>query len=338
MLLCFVCFTSTACADNTLLIKPEMIDVYNNDKIIAIDDAGNYQIGNAPSNWSKVYDIQEKGFSTLEFMVTTDTGMFLIGTESHPDLEDRTANGVYYTGLIALVDSNNKTIREWRTNTDFLHVNAFHNQLTLTSFDGIFTLTANSDIEQIDNNDKRHWLTSIRNHQGELIVCNSLIEAKAALSTTGSAGCSNAKNWSFDAPWHSSNSSSTTSKNDWSFSGKWYPSDETTITAPIICGSWLIESVQDQYDSPLTGIIVREITSGSLIKEKSMPDFQLFFCINDSEVMTNTSLRSYALPDVTQANTYSCHENEMVVSIKKSSDQSICLTTSGHIGKLKINN
>jgi hypothetical protein len=155
------------------------------------------------------------------------------------------------------------------------------------------------------------------------------------LFTTGAAGCSNADNWSFEAPWYSSNRSSNTSPNDWSFTGKWYPTDETTNTAPISCGSWLIEALQDQYDSPLTGIIVRDILTGSSIKKMSMPDFQRFFCINDSEVMTNSSLQSYALPDMTPANTYSCHENEMVVSIKKGSGQSICLTTSGYIGKLK---
>ncbi len=317
ILLCFACFISTASANNRLLIKPVMIEVFNNEKIIAIDNAGKYQIGNVRSDWSKVYDIQEKGLSTLEFTTTTSSGVFLIGSESHPDSEDRTANGVYYTGLIILVDSNNKTLRAWRSSTNFLHVSTFHNQLTLTSFDGIYTLTSDGDIELLDHNNKRHWLTSIRNHQGELILCNSLIEAKAALFTTGPAGCSNAENWSFDAPWHSSNRSSNTSTNDWSFTGKWYPADETTNTAPISCGSWLIETVQDQYDSPLTGIIVRDILTGSAIKKISMPDFQRFFCINDSEVMINTSLQSYALPDMTPANSYSCHENEMLASIKK---------------------
>lgn len=317
MLLCFVFFASNACADDTLQIKPEMIAAFKDSKVIVSDGGGKYQIGHVESKWSKVYDIQEKGLSTLDLLAATDSGVFFIGTESHPDTENRSLDGYYYTGLIVLIDSNNKTIREWRSSTDFLHVSKFHNQLTLTSFDGIYTLSPNSDIELIENNDKRMWLTSIRDNQGELILCNSLMESATALFRTGPAGCSKANNWSFD--------------------GWWYPPNSTTMTAPISCGTWLVEPVQNKFNSPLSGIIVRDIKSGRLIKKMNLPDFQRFFCVNNSEIMTNASLQSYSFPDIKQGHTYSCNKKEMIISIEKDRDELICLTANGYVGKLKKN-
>lgn len=314
LLICIACFAGVACAGNALQIKPVQIEAFKDAHVIVIDKSGKYQIGEIDGQWSEIYDLQEKGISLLDALAETDSGVYLIGAESRLDADKNT----YYTGLIVLIDSKNNTIKQWRSSTNFLHVSAFNNQLTLTSFDGIYSLNASGDIELIEENDKRQRLSSLRDGQGGLILCNSLMPTKNALFTTGEAGCSK--------------------KDKWSFVGLWYPSDETYRTAPIECGSWLIESEQSKYKAPITAVIIRDIESGRLVKKMKMPDIQRVFCINDSEIMTNNKLQSYSLPEMKPGSNYSCNKNEMILSIKKARDKLICLTPSGYVGKLKKNN
>ena len=127
-MLCVTCFAGTACAGNTLQVKPLQIEVFNDDNVFAIDKHGKYQIGKIDGKWSEIYDLKEKGLSLLDLLVVTDSGVFLIGSESHLDTDKDT----YYTGLIVLIDSENTTIKQWHSDSSFQHVSEFDNQLTLT--------------------------------------------------------------------------------------------------------------------------------------------------------------------------------------------------------------
>lgn len=305
------CFASISCKANTLQIKPGKIEIFKNSKVFAIDKSGRYQIGTLSGQWSAIYDIREKGLSLLDIIVATDSGIYLIGSENRIDADKST----YYTGFITLIDSNNKTLNQWHHDSNFIHASVFKNQLTLTSFDGVFTQDESGVMQMLMGNYKRKRMSSIRDDSGNLILCNSLLPTKNALFTTGSAGCVKA-----DA---------------WDFTGIWFPSDEDFITEPVACGPWLIEPVQPQFKTSITGINVRDMKSGHLVKKFTTSGVKRFFCVNNSEILLDNDMQSYSLPEMETGSKYSCNKNETIISVKNYQDEAICLTSSGYLGKLK---
>lgn len=279
--------------------------------MFAVDGSGKYQIGSLDGQWSAIHDIKEKGLSLLDVTVTTDSGVYLVGSESHLDSEQN----LFYTGLIVLIDSGNETLKKWRHDSNFTHASELQNRITLTSYDGVFSIERGGAIQQIAENIKRQRLSSLLDSSGDLILCNALLPTKNAVFTTGPAGCFK--------------------PGEWSFTGIWYPSNESYVTDPIACGSWLIEPVQSQYNSPISGINVRDGSTGSLVKVFKTSGAKRFFCINNSEILFDNNTQSYSLPDMEKGNKYSCRENESIISLKHHQRESICLTSSGYLGKLK---
>ncbi len=302
---------NTACVSQTLEIKPVKIEALHNANIYAMDKNGKYQIGNINGTWSKIYDIQEKGLSLLDHLATTDSGILLIGSESHLGSDKST----YYTGLITLIDSDNKTIKQWHHKTNFLHVSSYKNQILLTSFDGIYSLNINGKIQSIKKNTKRNKLSLLHDNQGNLITCHPKSPSKNSFFSAGNATCEK--------------------KDGWIFEGNWYASNDLYITRPLVCGSWLIEPVQMQNKSPTSEVNIRNIETGKTHTKQKIPDAQRFFCIKNSELMFNTTGQSYSLPDMKIKNKYFCYKKELIISIKTSKNKTICLTSNGHIGELK---
>ncbi len=303
-----------ACNANSLQIIPDKIEVFTNSKVFAIDRTGRYQIGTLGGQWSAIYAIQDKGLSLLDVLAVTDSGVFLIGSEKRFDVD----KSPYFTGFISLIDSNNKTLKQWHHDSNFMHATVFENQLTLTSYDGVFVIDKDNVIQMLMENNKRKRVSTLRDSVGHLIVCNPLMPTKNALFTTGAAGCSK--------------------EDDWKFDGIWYPPDEDFVTEPVVCGSWFIEPVQLQYKAPITGVNVRDLKTGSLIKKFKTSGVKRFFCINNSEVLLDTDMQSYSLPEMEIGSEYSCGKNETIVSIKNNQDEMICLTSKGYVGTLKRSN
>ena len=248
--LLIVSFTKIVCADTSLHIKPEMIETFKDANIFAMDDAGKYQIGLLGGKWLQAHDIQGLGLSLLAHTASTDAGIYLIGSEKQLD-SDKSA---FYTGLIVLINSSNTIVNKWHHTSNFLHVSQHNEQLTLTSYDGVYTLNAGDGIRSLMTNERRkHW-TSIRLVDGSLILCNPNSTSKSTsgvYALYGEVGCGKGDSWFFK--------------------GAWFPSTENYTTDPFICGSWLIESVQEKYKSPITGIIVRAFTHVNGVDDTQNP-------------------------------------------------------------------
>lgn len=305
---------NTACVSQTLKIKPIKIEVFHNSYVYAMNENGKYQIGSINGTWSKIHDIQEKGLSLLEHLTTTDSGILLIGSESHLDSDKST----YYTGLITLINSDNKTIKEWRHKTNFLHVSSYKNQILLTSFDGIYSLDIDGKIQPIMKNIKRNKLSLLHDNEGNLIICHPTSPSKNSFFSTGNATCEKEDGWQFE--------------------GSWYAPNDIYIPRPIVCGSWLIEPIQIKNKQPISGVIIRNIKTGEINTKQKIPDAQQYFCVNDSELIFNTSVQSYSLPNLKLKTKYVCYKKELIISIKTSKNKTICLTTNGHIGELQKSN
>jgi len=172
-------------------------------------------------------------------------------------------------------------------------------------------------------NIKRNKLSLLHDNQGNLITCHPTSPSKNAFFSTRNSACE--KN---NGPEYAG----------WRFEGNWHPSNDTYITRPLACGAWLIEPVQMQNKSPISEVNIRSIETGKINTKQKTPGVQRFFCINDSELMFNTSGQSYSLPDMKLKNKYFCYKKELIISTKASNNKTICLTSNGHIGELKKSN
>ena len=162
ILMLLACFATSACASQSLDIKPVKIEIFSDTNVFAMDESGKYQIGQIGGKWSGVQDIQKLGLSLLDVTVATNDGMYLIGSEAHHDAD----KDIYYTGLIVLIDAGNKKVKEWRHETGFLKAAQYNDNITLTSFDGVYTLAASNDIKLVKDNDKRDALQPLYDNAG----------------------------------------------------------------------------------------------------------------------------------------------------------------------------
>ena len=123
----------------------------------------------------------------------------------------------------------------------------------------------------------------------------------------------------------------------WSFRGAWFPSTEDYTTDPFVCGSLLIESVQEKYKSPITEIIVRDSNTGKQLSKTQSPNTNRLFCLTDPNLVLTSAGITYTLPDLKRSNQVHCNKNESIIAIRKSADGLICLTDKGFLGKLTKN-
>ena len=190
----------------------------------------------------------------------------------------------------------------------------YNNNILLSSFDGIYTLSASGELKRIKINEARVIWLPLYDDVGGLILCRPRSLAKifmlASVSTCVKEG-------------------------GWTFLGSWYASREGYTTEPVICGSWIVEPVQLKYKKPITEIVVRDLKSGAIITTQKIPDANHMFCINNSKILTDSGMQSYTLPDMKVSEKYPCHKNEPIVSVKTYNNQSICLTSGGYLGVLK---
>ena len=313
ILMLLACFATSACASQSLDIKPVKIEVFSDTNVFAMDESGKYQIGQIGGKWSGVQDIQKLGLSLLDVTVATNDGMYLIGSEAHHDAD----KDIYYTGLIVLIDAGNKKVKEWRHETGFLKAAQYNDNITLTSFDGVYTLAASNDIKLVKDNDKRDALQPLYDNAGGVILCRPGSLAKIA-ALNGVAGCDKAGGWAF--------------------AGVWYPSNDDYTSEPVICGAWLIEPVQTKYKKPISEIIVRDLKSGDVVTKKKIADSHHVFCKNNSEILIDADMQSFTLPVMNPGDEYSCNNAEAIISLKKYNKESACLTSGGYLGVLKKKN
>lgn len=303
-------FSSSACADSTLVIKPIKIDIFVDDNVFAMDESGKYQVGQIGGKWSGVRDIKKLGLSLLDHSVATKDGLFLIGAESKLDAD----NNTYYTALIVLLDSSGKNVKEWRNESNFHNAAQYNNTVLLTSFDGVYTISAAGDLKRIKDNDARVQWMPLYDNTGSLILCRPASLAKIVM-IDGFSSC--------------------VKEGGWTFSGDWYASNDDYTTEPVVCGAWIVEAVQKKHHNPISEIIVRSLKSGEVITKQKIPDTKRMFCLNNSKILIDTGMQSYTLPDMNISDKYSCNKDEAIVSVKSHKNESACLTSTGYLGVLK---
>ena len=293
-------------------IMPDNVDqigLFTNGKTITIENNKSYFIGTINGDWSKKQALTKLGLEFVDITLSSDKGVYLIGgtTFSTPD-------GIKaYRGRTVLINSLNKIITQWNYNSTFNSAGLIEDGLIGSTGNNIYRLKSNGSTELVHKRKRSTLISIVLDDNDNLIICNPY-ELRKSNTPFMKFGCYKGTEWEFE--------------------GQWYNPTIKFKTNPISCGKWLIEATQKEFNKKITRIKARNLSTGKLINEREVPGANHILCINNKSIMLNTSLTGLSLPDLAPAETYTCHNNEPVKSIKQSSAITVCLTEKGNIGKL----
>jgi len=315
----FVCFllTVTNCVavtgttqHNSNPSNINHIGLFENGKLIVIGKDNKYQIGKFNGIWSKKFPLQKTGLDFVNFTLSSDKGVFLIGGLKHKSEETL----VYYRGRTVLIDNDNNLINKWDYDSTFNSAELFNGDVVGSTGNNIYRLKKDGKTDLIHKRNRKTLISIVLDENGNTIICNPRT-ARKVNTLTSKFGCYKGS--------------------EWDFNGRWYDSTNKYHTEPVRCGKWLIEPVQNGFNKDITGLKVRDLNTGKLINERTVSGVNRFLCINNKSIIVNTSLTSYSLPDLKPAESFSCHGNEPVKSIMNFGELTACLTEQGNIGKLE---
>ena len=312
--ICLSLLSCTAFA-NKNYVPPSQIEhiaIFPDEKILTVSHVNNkelYHIGEINGPWSDAYQVSVLGMEYVTFALVSDDGVYISGEVANK----KPGSNTYYTGRTVLLDTHNKIKKFWNHDIGFNSAYIYNNEVIGSTGNKIYKLLKTGEVKILHKRKRKTLITLATDKKGELIICNSLPVGK--VTTIGfKFGCYKG--------------------NDWEFSGSWFGANSDYHTTPIVCGNWLIEAVQKKYRTDFSKLKVRHVNTGEIATEQEITQVTRFSCADDNHILFNTSNTGYSLPDLKPTIKYSCHNNEIIKSIKQSGELTVCLTEQGNIGKL----